>query len=543
MEPASGREPPALQSYVTLLRRRLGTIVLVTIVVTVTAVAISLTRTATYEATAQVLLQRHLSELVLGQGQAIDALGDVQTELEVMGSRSIEDAVTAELGHRPDVRLARVGETSVVNVTASSDTRDGAATDADTYAAVYVDARRQQALDDLSTAIEELQARVGEVDAQIEALGAPAGGERDPRRQALETRRADYEDRLDSLQVASNLTVSGGAQVVSEARRPASPVAPQPLRDGAVAFGIGLLIAVSLAFLLEQLNDRVRSRTELEHAAGLATIGLIPSVPRWRRHTGDEAGTADADTSSAAEAYRSLRTAVQFLGIEREAKVTQITSSLAAEGKTTTVANLGVALAGAGKRVVVVDSDLRHPRLPRLFGFSTTPGLTEVLLGESTLDEAVIAVPDEPGLAVLPSGQVSPNPPDLLVLRGYEDIVESLKASYDHVVIDTPPVLPVTDALIVAAIADIVLLVAAAGSSKQKDVTRSVELLRQVDAPLTGTVLNKVPTHGRYGTDYFYGYGYAPTRPRRRGWLRRMAPTPAQTAGATSDADNERAVR
>jgi non-specific protein-tyrosine kinase len=540
MEPSAAPEPSALRSYLAVLRRRWLVVVLVTAVVTVTAFTASARQDPVYEATAQVLLQPRLSEEVLRNPVAASQTpGDSDTELEIMQSRSIEDPVAAALGHEPDVRLSRIPDTAVVDITASSHRPEGAATDATTFANVYAATRRDQTTTDLQNAAVELQARIADIDAQLQALPQPDEGETDPARTALETRRSAYADQLDSLQLATNLTVTGGAQVVSEAREPTDPVEPQPVRVGLIALGIGLILGIALAFTFEQLNDRVRSKDELEAASGLPTVGLIPSVSRWRKRSRRPIVAAAADTSTAGEAFRSLRTAVQFLGIERGAEVIQITSSLSAEGKTTIAANLGMALARAGKRVIVVDSDLRRPRLHELFGMVKDPGLSSVLVDESTLEVAIRRVSDDPCLAVLPSGQVPPNPSDLLVLTGYAELVDALKSVYDHVIIDTPPVLPVTDALIVAALADVTLLVTASRSARQKDVRRAVELLRQVDAPLVGAVLNKVPSSGRSGYSYFSGYNYQPTHAGRTGWWRRarnLAPPPARADGSDEDA-------
>ena len=520
MEPLAASEPSVLRTYLAVLRRRAVLIALVTVIVTLVVVTFSVQSTPVYQATSQVLLQPRLSEQVLQDANVSRSATQSDTEIEVMQSGSIENAVAAALGHVPDISVSKVGQTDVVDVTASSDTPAGAVRDANTYAGVYAETRRQQAIGDLTDASVELEGRVTDISNQIDALGTG-----DPRRSDLENRRASYADQLDSLQVATGLTVTGGAQVVTDAVEPSSPVSPQPLRDGAIAAGVGLVVGIALAFLFEHLNVRVRSKAELDAATdGLANVGLVPTVAGWRRHHEHEVIGAEPETSTAAEAYRSLRTAVQFIGIERGDKVVQITSAVSGEGKTTTAANLGITFARAGKSVVLVDSDLRRPRLHEVFGLSKEPGIISVLLGETALEEAILPVSGEPRLAVFPSGQVPPNPPDLLVLDSYKRLIEALGARYDHVIIDTPPVLPVTDALIVAGVADLTFLVAAVGTSNQKDIRRAVELLRQVDAPVAGTILNMIPPHGRRGHDYFYGYGYQPSHRSQSWWRRRRKP-------------------
>jgi receptor protein-tyrosine kinase len=204
------------------------------------------------------------------------------------------------------------------------------------------------------------------------------------------------------------------------------------------------------------------------------------------------------------EAYRALRTAIQFLGLDHPLRVLQITSPSASEGKTTTMANLGVALASTGRRVVLISSDLRRPRIDRFFGLSDDVGLTSVILGDVPLSAAVQRVPDVDGLFVLAAGPLPPNPSELLGSTHAEELFVALRAEFDMVLLDSPPVLPVTDAAVLSAYADATLLVATARKTRRRDFGRAVELLRQVEAPLVGSVLNGVTSEGGYG----YGYGY-----------------------------------
>jgi receptor protein-tyrosine kinase len=289
-------------------------------------------------------------------------------------------------------------------------------------------------------------------------------------------------------------------------------VSPKPLRNGGIALGMGLVMGLGLAFLFDHLDDRIHGKVDVERASGgLTVVGLIPAVPGWRDRSFAELITIDLPNSASAEAYRSLRTSLQFLGLERETKVVQVTSSTSGEGKTTTVANLAVALADAGKRVIVVDCDLRRPRIHTFFGLDHDLGITSVLLGDTPLADAVRPAPGESRLAVLSSGPVPPNPSELLALRRFSELIDAFKAESDYVLIDSPPVLPVADARVISAVADVTFLVVTAERTSIADVQRSVEILHQVDAPLAGTILNAIPNTRRlgyrYGYDYYYGYG------------------------------------
>src|SRR5205085_2490524 len=182
-------------------------------------------------------------------------------------------------------------------------------------------------------------------------------------RDALVTQQAAFKQQLDQLHVDASLS-SGGAQLVTSSPIPTTPVSPRPKRTGALALGVGVLFGVGVAFLFEYLDDSIKTKDDLERAAqGVPTLAVIPSVLEWRSKDQARLVSISEPTSSAAEAYRSLRTAVQFMALDRPMRTIQITSPSASEGKTTTLANLGVALARAGQRVVFVDCDLRRPRI------------------------------------------------------------------------------------------------------------------------------------------------------------------------------------
>jgi non-specific protein-tyrosine kinase len=205
------------------------------------------------------------------------------------------------------------------------------------------------------------------------------------------------------------------------------------------------------------------------------------------------------------------------MGLDRPLKLIQVTSPQAGEGKTTTLANLAVVLARAGQRVVVVCCDLRKPRVHDFFGLSNEVGLTTVLLGESSLSDAVQAVAEEPNLYVLASGHEPPDPAEVLAGMRLIEVLTALQGMADVVLLDSAPVLPVADAAILATRVDGTLLVLSSGASSRKQVHRTLELLGQVDAPLIGVVLNRAKGEaefGGYGYAYRYGtYGYRQHRP------------------------------
>jgi capsular exopolysaccharide synthesis family protein len=390
----------------------------------------------------------------------------------------------------------------------------------------------QQQIVGTEAELAELEKPITALDAQIVAAGTAAArasltSQRDQlqqdiarKRLALETRRSGYADQLDKLRLASNLTQTGGAQIVSQAEPSTSPVKPTPRRDAIVALFVGLLLGVGVAFLREYLDDSVRTKEDLDIATdGLPVLAMVPEVESWKDRKVPTLVSLTDPKSAAAEAYRALRTSVQFLGIEQPMTVIQVTSPTSSEGKTTTIANLGVALARAGKRVVIVDCDLRRPRVESFFGIDNTTGFTSVLIGDVVLADAVQRVPDEPWLAVLPAGPAAPNPSELLSLGRAREIFDNLRTHVDYVLVDGPPVLPVADAIVLAGMVDATLLIATARVTSKRQVHRALELLRQVDAPLIGSILNGLE-HGSAGYGYgdpYYRYGETNGRPDRQG--------------------------
>lgn len=533
-EPLLDDDELDLRDYIGVVRRRKLVIVVTVVVVVAAALAFSFLQTPSYRASAEVLLADRASDEVLnpdaGGGNANDEQQRVQTEIEVMKSRSVRDAVVDELGYEPDVSISANGETSVVSISATDTDRDRAVTEANIYAATYIDVRRAANIVDLTESAGVLEAQIAEIDGQVAALDAVvadldarinqapddltraqlqaerdrAQADADSRRISLQTQRQGYVEQLGDLQIATNSARTGGGQVVSDAERPSSPVSPDPVRNAAVALVLGLILGIALAFLRDYLDDTLRSKDDLDRiSGGREVLGLIPAVVEWSDRAEPQLISLTSPNSPAAEAYRGLRTSVQFLAIDRPLTVVQITSSSATEGKTTTLANLGVALSRAGKRVVLVDLDLRRPRLHQFFGLDNTVGFTSVLLGEDEVGRALQAVPDVPRLAILASGPPPPNPSELLSTTMARDLLRNLAEHADYVLVDCPPLLPVADSVVLAGYADATVLVATVEITDKRSLRRSLELLHQVNAPLSGLILNGLEAQAAYA----YGYG------------------------------------
>ena len=257
-------------------------------------------------------------------------------------------------------------------------------------------------------------------------------------------------------------------------------------------------------------DDDLRTKEDVEAASGgLPVLGLIPEVGHWKERTVALAGQATKEERLAAEAFRALRTSVLFLGIDRQMRSIQVTSPLQGEGKTTVAANLAGALAQTGTRVIALSCDLRRPRLHECFGLPNERGLTSVIHRVDSLQSVIQQVPGIPGLKLVASGPMAPNPSELLLTDRAVEIISVLQTQCDVLLIDSPPVLPVTDAVAISPRVQSTILVVNAGMSSRRDLRRSVEVLRQVDAPLLGTVVNGIyRDHDGYGLGFGGRYEY-----------------------------------
>ncbi|GII78711.1 chromosome partitioning protein [Sphaerisporangium rufum] len=296
--------------------------------------------------------------------------------------------------------------------------------------------------------------------------------------------------------------------VVDSAQPPAAPISPRPVRNLVVGMLLALIGAYGTLLLRERLDTRIRSLEQLHAVAGAPVLGVIP---RERDAERNPLVVRQEGASSRAEAFRALRTNLQFLGVDRRPRALVVTSCLPEEGKTSTATNLAIVFAQAGWRVLLVDADLRRPRVPAYLGIEGAAGLTDVLIGEAALEDVVQPWGEgEPPVAVLPSGQVPANPSELLGSEAMRKLVTRLTAQYDMVIFDSSPLLPVTDAAALSAICDEVLLVCRMGMTRRGHLTRARELLDPVHARTVGTVLNFVPPKAdeRYGYSAGARYGY-----------------------------------
>ena len=329
--------------------------------------------------------------------------------------------------------------------------------------------------------------------------------------------------KLKEAQISSGLK-SSNIRIVDPAMVPSTPSRPAKTRNIALAFLVGVVGGIGLALLREYMDNTVKTPDDVETLIGLPSLAVVPLFA-----DGDAATRAGffktASTnghekrielvaqhlpkSQMSEAFRALRTALLLSQADHPPQVILVTSALPREGKTTAAANLAVTLAQLGDKTVLVDGDLRKPGVGRLLNLGTAkyPGLSSYLAGVSTLDVVTVPHPVIPNLAAIPTGPLPPNPADLLSSHRLVEAIAELRKKYKFVVIDSPPIMAATDAVILSVQTDGVLLVVRSGQTPKEAFTRARELLVSVKAPMLGVVLNAVDSSA---PDYYYSYRYYP---------------------------------
>ena len=296
------------------------------------------------------------------------------------------------------------------------------------------------------------------------------------------------------------------ARVVVEQRAtvPNMPVSPNKTKNLATGILLGVLLGISLALLRDVLDNTVKDRESLERITGAAVVGVVPFDKERRDHA---AIPFDHDNSPTAEAFRKLRTNLQFLSVDNPPRLIVVSSSTPSEGKSTTAINIALSLAEADHNVVLVDGDMRRPSLGKYLDLVESVGFSTLLSGTVSLDE-VLQESKFPRLTVLAAGAIPPNPSELLGSMTAKKVLSDLRERFDFVIIDSSPLLAVTDGAILAAESDGAIVLVRTGETKRDQLAQAVGILRDVGATVLGSVLSMVPTRGGNAYSYYhYNYG------------------------------------
>jgi non-specific protein-tyrosine kinase len=395
------------------------------------------------------------------------------------------------------VSVTNPAGTQILDISYSAHSPAEAQQGAQAFANAYHDYKQQQALGTIKTSSDTIRAQITALDGEILVLNRKIAASTDPVEQQSLTEQRNSSDTVrlaDQNLLASTATLSTDpGQVVEDALRPTSPVSPKHKLDLALGLLLGLIAGVVLASLRDQARDRIQGPPLVARSLDAPILGSIPRTHRLLVGTAHLA-SVDEPHGQAAEAYRTLRTNLLAVCRESKAKTILITSARQGEGKTSTAANLAVALAQAGRSVVLISADLRNPRVHAVFGIGNEQGLGQVLDGTLPLDEAIVET-DLAELRILPSGPVDAvdEPVELLQSDRMGEVLQECCRS-DFVVVDGPPIFPVADSLVLADLVDGVLFVTDAQTSTQASVAQSRRQIHQVGGRILGGILNRVPT-------------------------------------------------
>ncbi len=490
-------------------------------------------QTPMYTASVDVMieLEPRTDAITGANGTPLDSNRLLENEVGFLESQTVVLAVTEELGLEPDVTVSPSGNRDFITLSAIATEPETAAIVANTYAQTYLDLRRESAIADLfetsnvvRTQVEQLDGQIATIDAsmdaevaQLEAAAAPQSldgesAEIDPvvlreierrydeQRQPLVSQRSIYAQYLTTVQLNADLTSGAVGRIVSPAETPLEPSSPRRTYNIALSTALGLLLAAGATLLRHSLHDVV---TDTRTSDGLGGTPLLASIPTFARRQGADLVSLKNPDSASAEAFRSLRTAVVFAAIADEQRVIQVTSPAMSEGKSETAANLAVSLAQAGHSAVLLDADLRRPTIATKLGFDhNAPGLSSVLAQAERLTDCLIPLADVGQLMVLPSGPMPEDPAAFVGTRELERLLVYLRKHFDFVIVDTPPVGLVSDPLTISRLVDAVIIVARSEKTRRLDLNDAVSKLRQVDAPILGTVLNGTRRGRSYNTYY-----------------------------------------
>jgi capsular exopolysaccharide synthesis family protein len=546
------------RDYLNVIRARKWIIVEAVVIVTIAAVVFSLVLPPSYRSEVKVLItDRDVGAAIFGSAVS-DLAGTperaVLTQVQLMQLRPLAEQAIRELSLRttPEtllkkVTISTIGQTNVITLDVTDSDAGRAAAIANALGDAYVEWSRDAKRESIKAAVAEVQGRLDEARAETIALGKRIQQSGKSEQLAAELNIATglytvLAGKLEELRVQGQLEVGSG-RVVSRAVAQREAISPQPLRDSLLGLVVGLALGLGMAFLLEYLDNTVKTPEELEQLFGAPVLGHIPSEKlepgEQRRLT-----IVENPNSAAAESYRSLRAMMDFIDFEHDIEVLLVTSGAPSEGKSSVASNLAAGLAQAGKSVILVNCDFHRPSTEQFFDVNEVVGLSDVLTGAHSLRDA-LQESGVPRLRILTAGKLPPNPSELLGSDTMVALADALRQSADWVIVDSPPLLAVADAAVSIRWADGVLIVARRGALTRDAVRSAREVLANLGARVVGVVDWGIEDPGRrrqsaYG-GYYGGYysQYAQGAHGQRSWTR---PASAEGLGSVSDARAAKAV-
>ena len=533
-----------LRDYINVIVARKWVIIGVTALVVVAALVFSLLQDPVYQSRVMILADINRAGETASDSLFSMAFNDpqtfIQTQAEIIGTKTTANAVFDRLEYNYEelayaeqegeevfipssipspgelmgnVTVERSQNTNVFEIAVTNGNALLARDIAQAYADEYILDRQLASIKQISDARKEVWNRITELETQISEIAQEVKQYTKenipPELQAQASQAvslwATLYEKYMSLRIAEALE-QRGLEVI-EVAEAGVKVSPRTTRNVVLALFLGLILGIGMAFLVDYLDDTLKTREDFERYYETSIIGEIARATPAGEEEREVIYFTKPD-SPAAEGFRNLRTNVQFLNLDGSTRLIMATSANPKEGKTSVVMNLGAALAEMGRRVIVVEADLRRPVLGKFLAEQPGKGTTDVIMGTATLEEVVVTTDNE-NLFVLMSGPKPPNPAELVSSQAMQELLDRLKEEYDYIVVDAPPVLAVSDAIAMAPMMDGVLLVASHGIADRDAARHTMELLGKVETRILGVVINNVEMAGRYGYGYRYGY-YSP---------------------------------
>ena len=513
LDPSSAsRQGQTLKDYLRLLWSRKWLVLLIALLVFGGVEYLTFQQEPVYQAQARVIVPGPPPVIVNGvvQPQA-KSENFISTEAEIISSPTIAtrvaDALHLEgtpqaLSRR--IHVEPVPNTDIVRIVATSSSAQTAADFVNAVADQYLDYRHSHDKAQLAVQKRLIEARIASDQEQLDELKKQ--DQTDP--QVISKQNSLIADQnLQNNKLADiNQAVAGvehAGSVLESATPPKAPVSPDKVRSGVLGLLLGLILGAATVFIVEYFRDRMSSPAEVERFVGSSVLALVPEI---RSSKGPLLLTDDAIAAPLTEAMRTLRTNLQFLAKRDDVRAIVVTSPALGDGKTVVSSNLAIALTQVGSRVILIDGDLRRPRLHRVFGMPNDRGLSGILSGGSTIENAVsgMAVPN---LRIIPSGPIPAQPTELLGSAEMAEVVQRVREVSDFVIIDSPPVIGLADPSVLASYTDGVLLVISQDAGRRA-LTQARTQLERVGARILGIVVNKVQAtrRGYYYYDYYYPY-------------------------------------
>jgi succinoglycan biosynthesis transport protein ExoP len=507
-----------LRAQLAVLRGRWSLVALVAILAVAASLAVSLATPKNYASQATLIVGQSLtsSNPDINQIAASQRLGTTYARIATM--RPVLEAVIAKLHLQmsSDQLASHVGasvpqDSTLLTISAEMADPQSAAAIANELAAQLIatspTVQGQQAgvAEFVADDLRNLQAQISNNEAQLTEMLAieRRTPEQETRLQAIESRLASLRSAYAGLLAFSSDSAVNRLTVVEPAIPAPGPVSPRLLVNLVLALVLGTLLGIGLAFLADYLDDTVKTVEDVERLTGVPVLGTVPRSSRDPDQTPIYGPTTlRFPRSASAEAFRTIRTNLEFSGLDAPTRTILVTSALPREGKTTVAGNLAVAFAQAGRRTMLIDADFRRPDVNRVFAIEEPEGLTTLLMSRTMTVDRVARRVEHPNLWVVTSGPVPPNPADLLASARMHEILESIAAAADIVIIDSPPISVVADAAVLARLVEGVVLVVDLGGPRSA-ARRQSAALSKVGARVLGAVVNRVPQAKPMG---IYGY-------------------------------------